>query len=490
MAVAVRIWRVLSWIMGCLCVLPMGYGLWMQLALPEELLLFPVVMCALWFLSSVLAPISAVGIKRQTRWGRPAGWVTACVQIVAFPLFTPLGVFGLILLFLGAGKSGPQVDAKKRASGLASTVGGVAVVVGVVVPAVDGAFRWAKHLGYPEATSAIPTELILLLCLSIQMVVHEGGHALMGKLVGGHIHHFRIGPFWWLWESGRSWREFRPKTWGGASVGWTPGSADGLARQRLLVSGAGPLANLVTALFATVAFPFLGKLGLAHLWQWIMFCGVLGLAGLANLWPMRTGCQNSDGATVFGILTNPTFRRLTEILSFEGMSDSSALRPREWRRVDVEWLLGLEDVASQQSGILPAGCAHYLDSGDVTEAVACARRLHALAVKEPKRCSANSFPDTTFTLAFYGGDVDAARDLWGRRPRTAAQFDLAERLAEASISREDLSAAILRAWQCSERYGSSGTIEYLREQLRRLEIASLQTLPIATSEGLAMRETV
>src|SRR3984957_6342929 len=134
MAVAVRIWRVLSWIMGCLCVLPMGYGLWMQLALPEELLLFPVVMCALWFLSSVLAPISAVGIKRQTRWGRPVGWVTACVQIVAFPLFTPLGVFGLILLFVGAGKHRPQVDSKKQASSLASTVGGVAVVIGVVVP--------------------------------------------------------------------------------------------------------------------------------------------------------------------------------------------------------------------------------------------------------------------------------------------------------------------------------------------------------------------
>jgi hypothetical protein len=177
----------------------------------------------------------------------------------------------------------------------------------------------------------------------------------------------------------------------------------------------------------------------------IMFFGTFGFAGLANLWPMRTSSQDSDGATVFDILTNPAFRTLIEILSFEGMSDSSPLRPREWLRADVEWMLGIENVASRQSRTLLAGCAHYLDSGDVTEALACARRLHALAVKEPKRCSANSFPDTTFALAFYGGDVDAARDLWGRRPRTAAQFDLAERLAEASISGEDLPAAIRRA---------------------------------------------
>jgi hypothetical protein len=133
--------------------------------------------------------------------------------------------------------------------------------------------------------------------------------------------------------------------------------------------------------------------------------------------------------------------------------------------------LGLDDVApfsGHRSSILLAGCAHYLDSGEILEAVQCARRLHALAREQPGRCSANSFPDATFTLASYGGDIDAARDLWARRPSRRAQFDLAEHLAKASIAGEDRGAAISQAWECSEKYGSCGALEYLREQLRRL----------------------
>jgi hypothetical protein len=59
------------------------------------------------------------------------------------------------------------------------------------------------------------------------------------------------------------------------------------------------------------------------------------------------------------------------------------------------------------------------------------------------------------------------------------QFELAERLASASIAKEDRQAAIRRAWECSELYGSCGTLEYLREQLRRLEMGSLASTPIA-----------
>jgi hypothetical protein len=58
----------------------------------------------------------------------------------------------------------------------------------------------------------------------------------------------------------------------------------------------------------------------------------------------------------------------------------------------------------------------------------------------------------------------------------AIQFELAECLAEAAIALDDRPAALRKAWECSGRYDSCGTLEYLREQLRRLEGATVAVL--------------
>jgi hypothetical protein len=233
-------------------------------------------------------------------------------------------------------------------------------------------------------------------------------------------------------------------------------------------------------------FPKLGSLGVPSAWPWAMFLGVSSLASLANLWPRRNGYRNSDGAIIHGLLTSPEWRKLYEIGLFQGMSESSELRPREWPRADLEWTLTLEPVplfASRQSAILQSACAHYLDSGDTAEAVRCARQFHNLTREQPKRCSPDAFPEATFALAFYGDDLESARDLWARRPAGApVQFELAERLASAAIADEDRPATIRRAWECSELYGSCGILEYLREQLRRLEMSSLASSPIASKD--------
>jgi len=481
MAIAIRIWRVASWIVGCVFILPTALLIWMDIREYEWRHPAAIALFGLYFLACLLAPISAIGIKRATWWARPVGWIAASVQTLAAPIFTPLGIFGLILLYCGAGKAGPRPESSRlwqRASTVPSTVIGMVVVM----MSIDLSFRWAKHLGYPDTPNLVITLLILWTCIPLQLVIHEAGHGLAVMLMHGHIHQFQIGPLCWRWESGRSWREFTRKIASAGSVRWTPGSADRLVRQRLLITAAGPFANLVTALTAVIVFLFLGKLGVPQLWPWAMFLGSMGFTLLTNLWPTTKGSQNSDGATIFGILGNADFRRLTEITLVQGMSDSSKLRPSEWKRADLEWALGLEDVppcSSHRSSILLAGCSHYLDSGDISEAVQCARRFQTLAAQQGGRCTIDGFPDATFTLAFYGGDLEAARELWARRPMRQPQFELAGHLAMASIAGEDRPAAILRAWKCSELYGSCGTLEYLREQLRRLEITSLMLTPTA-----------
>jgi hypothetical protein len=276
--------------------------------------------------------------------------------------------------------------------------------------------------------------------------------------------------------------EFSWKSALGGSVAWTPRLAHQLAWQRLLGTAGGPLANLMFGLIALATFPWLGKLGLPQAWPWAMFLALVGLAFLLNLWPRRKGHQDSDGATIYSMLTSASFRRLLEISLFQSMSDSSVLRPRDWSRTDVEWALALEDVvpfASYRSSILHAACAHYLDSGEFAEAVRIARRFEELAVEQPKRCSPSSFPEAVFTLALYGCDPEGARDLWARRPLgLPVQFELAACLAAAAIAKEDRQDAIRRAWECSRLYGSCGTLEHLREQLCRLETGSLTSAQI------------
>jgi hypothetical protein len=486
MDTAIRIWRALVWILGGVFILPSAFLLWKEITDSEARGYYAsIALSGLYFLASVLGPIGAIGLKRMSRWARPVGWIAASIQTLAIPLFTPLGLFGLVLLSSGTGKTGTR-PASAQPFPWAGSIAWAAIAVLALSPLGDGPFRWAKHLGYPDAPGPAIALPILWACVLLQLAIHEVGHALAVKFVRGHIHRFQIGPLWWRRESGRNWMRFSWKSWLAGSVAWTPGFADQLARQRLFVTAGGPLANLVSGSIALAAFPWLGKLGLPNAWTEVMFFCLSGFILLANLWPTRKGYQASDGATIHGLLTNASFRRLTEITLSQSMSDSSALRPKEWSRTNLEWTLALEDVVpftSHRSDILQAAWAHYLDSGDFSEAVRSARRFHDLAREQPKRCSPNGFPEAVFILTFYGGDLESARDLWARRPaRALVQFELAERLASAAIATEDRQAAIRRAWECSELYGSCGTLEYLREQLRRLETGSLASTPIGNAE--------
>jgi len=491
MATAIRIWRILLWIFGAVFALPLAVLFWREIRDPEwQYYASSYALIVLSFLASVLGPVCAFGMKRATRWARPVGWIVASLQTLAIPFFTPLGIFGLILLFRGAGKPG-TLPASARASRSAGTATRIVIEMTVLGLALDGFFRWARRLGYPDLSS-LPAALVTLwACIVVQLVIHEAGHALAVKLVRGHIHRFQIGPLRWRREAGRTWIEFVRKFSSAGSVAWTPGSTRQLARQRLLVSAGGTFANVVFASVALALFPRLGSFGAPRAWPWAMFMAFSGIALLSNLWPGRKGYRSNDGAVIHGLLANADSRRLCEITLFQSMSDSSELRLRAWSRADVEWTLALEDVepfASHQSAILQAACAHYLDFGDTSEAVRCARRFHNLAREQPKRCSPDAFPEATFALAFYGDDPESARDLWARRPAGAlVQFELAEHLASAAIATEDRPAAIRRAWECSELYGSCGTLEYLREQLRRLEMGSLASSPIASKGPQAER---
>ena len=480
MVTAVRIWRVLLWVFGCLFALPALLMLWIDVTnreLPQNKVGSGLI--ALYFVAALVGPIAAFGLKRGKVWARPVGWIAAGLQTIAIPVFTPLGIFGLVLLARGAGSSSVVVRQPSHKSGhgilTAALVAAVAVVNTLFL-------QWAKRLGYADEPYAGIEFLILLACIMIQLLVHEAGHALAVTLLGGYVHTFQIGPLSWRHESGRTWIAFSWKTWLDGSICWTPGSAQGLARQRMLISAAGSLANLITALVAVVVFPRLGEYGLAGASTWVMFLAVFGFVMLLNLWPARIGHHETDGTVIYSILASESSRRFSEILLAESMSDSSGLRPRDWSRTDMEWALAQQDLpvsVPRRSMLLHNAIAHFLDCGEVAEAVRCARAFDELTRSHPKQSPPNGFPEAVFALAFFGDTQEAARDLWARRPAgIPAQFQLAEKLAVAAIAdAEDRDTAVQKAWECSALYGSSGSLEYLRGQLCHIGTCPVPTLP-------------
>src|SRR5216683_356570 len=105
MATAIRIWRALLWIFGAVFGLPLVTLLWKETSQSEwQHHAATTALVGLDLLASALGPVCAFGMKRGTRWARPVGWIVASLQTLAIPFFTPLGIFGLILLSRGAGK--------------------------------------------------------------------------------------------------------------------------------------------------------------------------------------------------------------------------------------------------------------------------------------------------------------------------------------------------------------------------------------------------
>src|SRR5713101_8361830 len=143
---AIRIWRALTWILGGLFVLPSAVIFWTQItdSVPRSHYA-SIALMGLYFLASVLGPVVAVGMKRRSRWARPAGWIAASLHTLAIPFFTPLGIFGLILLSRGAGRGSAWPISAPPSRRTATAALTMINIIGTFL-AVYGFFRWAKRL--------------------------------------------------------------------------------------------------------------------------------------------------------------------------------------------------------------------------------------------------------------------------------------------------------------------------------------------------------
>jgi len=190
----------------------------------------------------------------------------------------------------------------------------------------------------PIGTNKISILLCLLLsavlAFPIQLIAHELGHALAGRMMGGYLLRFVIGP--WRgsrFRSGFRWRRVRALQGIGGFV-QTLMPADGRFQQAMIAMLlGGPLANLLLAALSLVVIFYLPY------WPFQIFASAIVLFGLllgvVNLIPFRVAGFLTDGAQLLQLWTKPD--ALASALRTARIARASidGLRPRELNDLDV-----------------------------------------------------------------------------------------------------------------------------------------------------------
>lgn len=255
-----------------------------------------------------------------------------------------------------------RMSAREVAVTLVQMVVGAAVGAATMILLLKGGMRLAP----PGTNVALVTAVAVpaaIVAISVHMLAHELGHALVGQWMGGRILRLIVGP--WRWELFRS--GFRRtcvrslKGVGGMAQTILP-DGPGFRRAFVVMLLGGPFANLVLAAAAWWLLPLLGPWPLKVFAAAFVAIGVL--LGLVNLLPFRSGGFLTDGMQLLRSFTDPeglaTRRRVLRIAraSIDGMRPRE-IDPADLAALDIDKSEGLEKMAAQ---MLHAAVAY--DAGD------------------------------------------------------------------------------------------------------------------------------
>lgn len=231
-------------------------------------------------------------------------------------------------------------------------------VKGLLVAAASGAFgwygvTWLLHSGVQLAPQGTDRLLKLyciigatIVALPVQVIIHELGHALLGRAFGGFLLRLVIGPWrYQRYRSGFRWQRVRLlKGLGGfVQILMPPDQRFRVALTWMLLGG--PTANLVIAGLGLLLMWF------APWWPLRVFAipvVMVGLMiGLINLAPFRVSGFLTDGAQIWRIWTDRSaldrMQRMTRLLraSIDGLRPRD-LDPDDIAALDPGKLVGLE----------------------------------------------------------------------------------------------------------------------------------------------------
>jgi hypothetical protein len=154
-----------------------------------------------------------------------------------------------------------------------------------------------KIMGKGVESGFLPFILIIILmylAIFLQIIVHEGGHLIFGKLSGYKFVSFRIGSIMLVFNEGKyKLKRFSLKGTGGQCLMMPPDS-DGDDFPYVLYNFGGAIANIVFSLLCLMLYKLMPQVNYFSIF--LTICIIIGIAfALMNGIPMYLGGMSNDG---------------------------------------------------------------------------------------------------------------------------------------------------------------------------------------------------
>jgi hypothetical protein len=235
----------------------------------------------------------------------------------------------------------------QKESKLKSKIGKILLIILLLAVGIVGGFFGGESIGRHivesgNEKSLIPIIVLFLLLLYlaafIQIIVHETGHLIFGKLSGYQFVSFRIGSFMFVSDQGKfKVKRFRLKGTGGQCLLMPPKPDNDYRYPFTMYNLGGVLANLTISLLCILISILLPMNYYVNMFFMIMF--ILGIFfTLMNGIPMRIGGIANDGFNLQSIKNEGEARRAFWLILMTNalISEGNRLRdmPSEWFEFD------------------------------------------------------------------------------------------------------------------------------------------------------------
>jgi hypothetical protein len=322
-------------------------------------------------------------------------------------------------------------------------------------------------------------KLLHLLSLPLVWLVvvtwHELGHVLGGKLTGGQLLLFIVGPFKWArTPSGLRFGFNRSINLGGGLAACLPLEERDLPRRMAIMIAGGPVASVVLTVLALWISAWSAAHGWAFVQKLTMTTALIsGVIFVVTAIPGQAGGFRTDGRRLVELVRGgPRAEQEAALLSLT-VAGLAGVRPADFSPEKIAAAIGVDDGSLNALYGHFNAYSHHADVGDFGRAQGHLDRLVAEEDQLPPFMRDMVRADYAWLLAQPGGDVAAAR-AW-LETAGKVEFDPATKLrAEAAV--------LLAEGRCDE------AVVKAREGLVALETKSLS--PVKSQFAAEALETI
>jgi hypothetical protein len=347
--------------------------------------------------------------------------------------------------------------------------------------------RWGMRAQLP-IIHGYSVWILLVAAVLIETVFHELGHVGVGWYLGMKLRAFIVGPFHWQIRDGKWQFKIVPSKLfgGGGAAALVPVDPNQSKWHEIAMIAAGPLASLLTGLYA-MALTLLAKGAFyERAWQLLALIATFGLISfVVNLLPVRPDALYSDGARIHQLLKGGPWADLQRVFSVVGSTTVTPLRPRDYDMAAI--YRAAESFTTGRYGLLLRlfAVSHYLDKDKLREAGEWLASAELVYNQSASDIPAELHTAFVFDTAFLRRDAHAARQWWDRmEAKKPTHFGVDYWLAKSALSWiENHPQEARDAWASgnalAEKLPEFGTYQF--DRFRYAELKRLLDAPLSAA---------